>query len=1117
MEVKNSDDFEFKYIPKSSFERVIRRIEDNKKSTNKDGMWGNFYSVSSEHDNSEKVKACYDIEPRQRDMRFNDVYNVLKSDKPMLPSEAAPLFGPSKKLNDVNDNQPSIRNQTTQQVISTKLKHLQRYKSEENSSNPSIHIVEVVNVADVRASDRSSKIQVTEQITPNDNVNDEKSGIIECSSDNDETLYSEILDFCNEIEFLNENDGSSVSHHGNEMKKKYSSAKSDGVETENKKAKNISEKLICEPLKTTYIDDELDFLDDDDEAVREFMERQKKGGSGLRTEYCDLRPETPFDYPALNNDKIKTAAPKENHHSQVLKTEHPQKKPERLQKGQKRVERLERPPSRHHARSKSQEELIRQRSKLPTAEECRPTSKESIMSLENLATQVVKKVSDYQDRICKYLSRIYDIICEPHETDDIHDFKTRQRRSVEFTNLFVRNHLYQIGRLAENIRVMNGNPIDIVTKVNSLFHLILQGVQSYLKNLEGFIYNNSPDKLLVLTEYIVNAIKVCFERQACSIRDNGIMEILGVIDNIRYCLKNCDKRGNLLPEFYEEMEYKKQQNEMQIGDFEGQLDEKQHNFEYSHSLVDEQGDGHKNQRLKSGSDHHGILKESRVNSRFRNESVPSEKFRTFNNENQHKKLRTLKENSLNDYQFPTEKIWNNEAEQMMIRSRGSSDQLSQMKVIQKRPAINRKPKSVSRNNISGYAAKSPYDMPSNPYGIPKMRTKPRVGVNRSNLISSKSNAHGSRLNSSKSSVHNGLHHDRRMSNGSSGLHPTKSRVHGLTNNSNLQSAKSTVYEIKKSSSDVSTVLQKEMEKGRLSAIDEEDNDFDQQSECGSKKSSKLGSEKKLKVDFEDHSRCSSRNSMKSLQKDCLKSQNDDRKIDSTKPEINNLLSKFIDMFQNPNDPDELMRLIQNMTKEKFESVMNPMILQPASSTDAKTEDIKKSVRRVKADVEPLKQLVSANKQHSMVERLAPNVQYMFVKNDKDDDSDEEEVEMPKAKESTASPKPSSMTKKSEDKKLLKSDSSEVSEDIDDGMDFSKFTQDELREMAIKERLRRHERIQNHPLYFNEQIAEPWTLFGQISDQILDELLEKAIKDLLTGSDVTEKELMEKFIKSELTC
>ena len=65
-------------------------------------MWGNFYSVSSEHDNSEIVKACYDVEPRQRDMRFDDVYNVLKSDKPLLPSEAAPLFGPSKKWKDQN-------------------------------------------------------------------------------------------------------------------------------------------------------------------------------------------------------------------------------------------------------------------------------------------------------------------------------------------------------------------------------------------------------------------------------------------------------------------------------------------------------------------------------------------------------------------------------------------------------------------------------------------------------------------------------------------------------------------------------------------------------------------------------------------------------------------------------------------------------------------------------------------------------------------------------------------------------------------------------------------------------------------------------------------------------
>lgn len=86
-----------------------------------------------------------------------------------------------------------------------------------------------MNVADARVYDGSSKIQVTEQITANDDVNDEKSGIIECSSDNDKKLYTEILGLCNEIGIVNENDGSSVSHHGNEMEKDDSSSMSDKV------------------------------------------------------------------------------------------------------------------------------------------------------------------------------------------------------------------------------------------------------------------------------------------------------------------------------------------------------------------------------------------------------------------------------------------------------------------------------------------------------------------------------------------------------------------------------------------------------------------------------------------------------------------------------------------------------------------------------------------------------------------------------------------------------------------------------------------------------------------------------------------------------------------------
>jgi len=96
---------------------------------------------------------------------------------------------------------------------------------------------------------------------------------------------------------------------------------------------------------------------------------------------------------------------------------------------------------------------------------------------------------------------------------------------------------------------MRDSPVDIMTKVNSLFQLVMQGVQSYLKNLEGFIYNNKPEKLIVLTDYILNAIKVCFERRTCNMEDEGILKILTIVDEIRYCVESCDQHGYLQKSF----------------------------------------------------------------------------------------------------------------------------------------------------------------------------------------------------------------------------------------------------------------------------------------------------------------------------------------------------------------------------------------------------------------------------------------------------------------------------------------------------------------------------------------------------------------------------------------
>lgn len=81
----------------------------------------------------------------------------------------------------------------------------------------------------------------------------------------------------------------------------------------------------------------------------------------------------------------------------------------------------------------------------------RPDSQASRSSLETLASQAVKQVGGNQERIHKFLSRIYDIIIEPQNDYDYHDFELRFRRSNEFASLFVRNHLYQIKQLVSNL------------------------------------------------------------------------------------------------------------------------------------------------------------------------------------------------------------------------------------------------------------------------------------------------------------------------------------------------------------------------------------------------------------------------------------------------------------------------------------------------------------------------------------------------------------------------------------------------------------------------------------------------------------------------------------------
>lgn len=73
---------------------------------------------------------------------------------------------------------------------------------------------------------------------------------------------------------------------------------------------------------------------------------------------------------------------------------------------------------------------------------------------------------------------------------------------------------------------MPDNPLEIATKVNSLFQVIMQAVQTYLKNVEMFIYNSSPDKLSVLVDFIANATRICLDKLVFDKNDLTIRDLL---------------------------------------------------------------------------------------------------------------------------------------------------------------------------------------------------------------------------------------------------------------------------------------------------------------------------------------------------------------------------------------------------------------------------------------------------------------------------------------------------------------------------------------------------------------------------------------------------------------
>lgn len=72
----------------------------------------------------------------------------------------------------------------------------------------------------------------------------------------------------------------------------------------------------------------------------------------------------------------------------------------------------------------------------------------------------------------------------------------------------------------------NHNSSEVAMKITSLFQIITQAAQTYLKNVECFIYNQYPDKLMVLVDFIINVTKICFDKRVFDKKDLVIQDML---------------------------------------------------------------------------------------------------------------------------------------------------------------------------------------------------------------------------------------------------------------------------------------------------------------------------------------------------------------------------------------------------------------------------------------------------------------------------------------------------------------------------------------------------------------------------------------------------------------
>lgn len=245
-----------------------------------------------------------------------------------------------------------------------------------------------------------------------------------------------------------------------------------------------------------------------------------------------------------------------------------------------------------------------------------------------------------------------------------------------------------------------------------------------------------------------------------------------------------------------------------------------------------------------------------------------------------------------------------------------------------------------------------------------------------------------------------------------------------------------------------------------------------------------------------------------------------------------------EQIEKPKEVTEIMEMLRNIAKEKIQEIIAPYIAELVPKPTEISTHVNAEIKppRVASDIKPQKPITADSTDSSKtassvetVQRIAPNIQYLFVQSNNYNDS--EETLKAEQSDEKLSPLLEAPLSKSEEPKtkvitsilkpplrcdvIANDDIEKVADDDDD--DFLLRKDDEktknLKQMAMNERNVFVESMIENPLYVNEQYDEPWKMFGNASDVLINEML----KTLISEFDLGEKALVENFFKHELAC